>query len=372
MFYAALALALILLVAANIAARRADRPLLVVLIAGLAVTIAPQFLLVFFPPVMLLAALLVGSVAAWAYFFDREPRVFLPLSLAALGIAFGLCGLSAAITTLSLRWEFPYVSMSDRLRTPPSDETPTLSEASAERLAAFERDVESRVYARPEARRRLAQLEELREHPTRVFLARPAFGVSWLSTLSESTLRDGLREDPPRSQPGARIPFSWSASTLQRPPDDWERGCKELTALHQDTSVDFVNPAGFGFFRDRGHVAGFQEHRLSRLPDAPSPWVLQTLELVGCVQAETPTVYISDRLPRMEELRTAKTRPPDEFETLGLAALASGEDLFLRQTPDGRRMLGAIRNGKQCQSCHEGSRGQLLGAFSYTLVRPPR
>ncbi len=30
-------------------------------------------------------------------------------------------------------------------------------------------------------------------------------------------------------------------------------------------------------------------------------------------------------------------------------------------------MLGAVRSAKQCVKCHGGSRGDLLGAFSYTL-----
>jgi hypothetical protein len=372
MFYVALLLVVILLVVANLAAQRAEKPMVVVLIAGLAITIAPQFLLVFFPPVMLSAALLVGAVAVWRYYFDKEPRVFLPLSLAAVGIAFGICILHAAVSTTFLRGEFSYVSMADRLPARPASPAPTLSDASGEQLAGLERDVESRASARPEARRRLEQLEYVREHPLGVFLGRPAFCVSWWSgQLSDDTLRDGLREDAPRGQPGRRIPFTWSAATLQKPPEDAERLYKELAALHGEAVVDFVNPAGFGYFRDRTHVAGFQEHRLSRLPDAPAPWVLQTLELIGCARQESPAVYVSDKLPRMDELRTAQTRPPDEFETLGLAALQRGEDLFLRQTAEGRRMLGAIRNGRQCQSCHEGPRGELLGVFSYTLVRPP-
>jgi hypothetical protein len=372
MIYAALLMAVILVVVANVAAQRSDRPLLMVLIAGLAVTIAPQFLLVFFPPVMLLAALLVGSVAVWAYYFDREPRMYLRLSLAAVAIAFGICGTYAAISTLLLRSEFPYVSMIDRLPGHASREAPNLPDPSAERLAAFERNVESRLHARPETGRRLEQIETLREHPMRVFLRRPAFGVSWLSNLSEVSLHDGLRADPPKSQPGTRIAFTWSAATLQQPPDDGGRWTKELIGMHEEATLDFVNPCGFGYLRDRGHVAGFQEHRLSRVPDAPAPWVLQTLDLIGCDRLQQPAAYVSDRLPRMEELSPAKTRPIDEFEDLGMRSLATGEDVFLRQTAEGRRMLGAIRNGRQCQACHEGPHGALLGAFSYTLVRPPR
>ena len=36
---------------------------------------------------------------------------------------------------------------------------------------------------------------------------------------------------------------------------------------------------------------------------------------------------------------------------------------------DGVRMVGAIRSTTQCVSCHDCERGDLLGAFSYTLKR---
>ena len=35
------------------------------------------------------------------------------------------------------------------------------------------------------------------------------------------------------------------------------------------------------------------------------------------------------------------------------------------------RMLGAIRAANQCVACHAAERGQLLGAFSYTLQLQP-
>jgi hypothetical protein len=82
--------------------------------------------------------------------------------------------------------------------------------------------------------------------------------------------------------------------------------------------------------------------------------------------------YLSDNLPRMDELREAATRPLDVFETAGLASLRGGEDLFVRESADGLRMLGAVRSLKQCVNCHGGERGDLLGAFSYTLRRGER
>jgi hypothetical protein len=84
---------------------------------------------------------------------------------------------------------------------------------------------------------------------------------------------------------------------------------------------------------------------------------------------DEPLAYVSDNLPRMDELRKAPTRKLDEFEAAGLAALRRGEDLFVRGTADHLRVLGAVRNAKQCVDCHGGQRGDLLGAFSYTFAR---
>jgi hypothetical protein len=52
--------------------------------------------------------------------------------------------------------------------------------------------------------------------------------------------------------------------------------------------------------------------------------------------------------------------------------LRQGEDLFISRDGGGLRMLGAVYSLKQCVACHGGERGDLLGAFSYTLERDPR
>src|SRR5262249_24914209 len=94
----------------------------------------------------------------------------------------------------------------------------------------------------------------------------------------------------------------------------------------------------------------------------------QTLDLLGIVVHADPVVYVTDNLPRMDELRGAPTRPLDDFEQAGLKALRAGDDLFIRDRVEGRRVLGAIRSAEQCVDCHGGERGYLLGAFSYTLT----
>jgi hypothetical protein len=141
----------------------------------------------------------------------------------------------------------------------------------------------------------------------------------------------------------------------------------DLAIVNRSSVVDFVNPGGFGFVKDRQHVAGFQSHQFSKVPEAEH-YQLQTLDLMGLVVHDQPVVYVSPHLPGMDELREAPTRPPDDFEVAGLAALRRGDDLYARTGEEHIRAVGAIRSTKQCLSCHGGQRGDLLGAFSYTFT----
>jgi hypothetical protein len=144
-----------------------------------------------------------------------------------------------------------------------------------------------------------------------------------------------------------------------------------LSKLHTISLVDFVNAKGFGYFKDKAHVAGFQPHQFHELPTLEEPrWELRDLELVSLLKFDEPAVYITEHLPRMDELRDAPTRPLDAFEIASLRSLRDGEDLIVDSTPNRIRMLGSIRAGRQCLECHTAERGQLLGAFSYRFRRP--
>jgi hypothetical protein len=144
-----------------------------------------------------------------------------------------------------------------------------------------------------------------------------------------------------------------------------------LGELHDGGLLDFVNPRGFGYVKDRRHVAGFQSHAFSKMPGPVAQWEVARLELVGLLTHDRPVVYLSQKLPRMDELRDAPTRPLDAFEATALAALRNGADLHVGDGSDGDRFVGAVRSVKQCVECHGGERGALLGAFSYRL-RPAR
>ncbi len=84
---------------------------------------------------------------------------------------------------------------------------------------------------------------------------------------------------------------------------------------------------------------------------------------------QEPAVYVTSRLPVMDELKTAPTRGLDEFESAALKRLKEGDDLLTGTTSDPTRlrMLGSIRNGTTCMKCHGGERGDLLCVFSYIL-----
>ena len=82
-----------------------------------------------------------------------------------------------------------------------------------------------------------------------------------------------------------------------------------------------------------------------------------------------PVVYVAEHLPRMQDAKDAKTRPLTEFEEQGLKGLAKGEDLVAEATPNRIRMMGSVRARQACLKCHDAERGDLLGAFSYTLRR---
>jgi hypothetical protein len=94
---------------------------------------------------------------------------------------------------------------------------------------------------------------------------------------------------------------------------------------------------------------------------------------VSLLKFDEPRVYVLDHLPRMDQLsaENVPTRALDEFETKALAKLWSDEDVVVENNGDDYRMLGSLRAAKQCLECHTAERGELLGAFSYSLRKNP-
>jgi hypothetical protein len=180
-------------------------------------------------------------------------------------------------------------------------------------------------------------------------------------------------EDPSQTEDKRHSPLPMTSVD----PANRETTVNVFEKLHQEGLVDFLNPKRFGYVKDLDHVAGFQVHQFSDTPQVEKPpeekhrWLIQNLELVSLLKHKKPAVYLSDYLPRMDQLRHALTRPLDAFEKSALVALRQGEDLKVQYSRNHLRMLGSLRAVRQCLECHQAPRGDLLGAFSYKLRREP-
>jgi hypothetical protein len=367
MLVTSLVLSSVLWLIANRVVYGDDRPWLTVIPA--AVGFGLLALMACFLPAVALQAVLLIIVLMACSLLRLRPRSFLLLSSLATVAAYPIVAWLALQYHERLVEQFPYVSMEERLpQAPPR--AGALAAAAARHLDYLEAMIESEGPHTWSEKERVSYLRQLHEDTVGAFIQQEGFGYARMPRVSAWALKAGLREDPALPQPGSASTSRWSAADLleQLPPEKKVETERDLLYLHEKGVVDFVNPSGFGFFKDRRHVAGFQPHQFSEVPATPERWALRTLDLIGLAMHEKPVAYVSANLPRMDELREAPTRPPDAFEAAGLAALRRGETLFIRHSDGGLRALGAIRSVRQCISCHGGARGDLLGAFSYAFA----
>jgi hypothetical protein len=308
-----------------------------------------------------------------------------------------------------LRKEYPFESLADWLRyEEPARKLPAppLGREAEKRLTSND----GGMFQVSDYNLRTKSLEVLHSENVAEFIRRDGAGVSRVMSFDP---RPGYLPKPkydpvlfaklsPLSAEEEAIPaspylkgeFPLAASGLAASPPLMPRRA-DVDAFHQASVQSFANPFGFGLVKSRERVAGFSSHQMgpfliaprndahpSPAPKADAPpepfdpskhWRIARLELVSLLKHETPRVYLSDHLPRMEELSSANapTRALDDFETAALKLLREGEELRTSSTPNRIEMLGAVRAGNQCLTCHEVPRGTLLGAFSYELRRDP-
>ncbi len=203
----------------------------------------------------------------------------------------------------------------------------------------------------------------------------------------------------------ATVQHSSSATpevTLQRYRYDQNRGRTKRGAffeLHALYRNDFAATRN-GWVVDVDQVAGFAPHAITRREDIrgdeptesttstqtltstsnatsnegektqPDPlWRVSNLLLMSLLKFDRPYVYVSEFMPAMTELPDLEKRDLTAFENKALQRLYSGEDIVSDTSDDKIKMLGSLRASKDCLSCHSADRGELLGAFSYELVR---
>lgn len=158
----------------------------------------------------------------------------------------------------------------------------------------------------------------------------------------------------------------------------------DMRGLQSESRSAFADPGTFGYVKSIDRVVGFAQHGFRRRPTPPIDggqrqpatgswkfWKLVRLELTSLLKHDTPRVYVSEHLPRMDELGSAGTRDLSKFEAESLAKLNAGEELVVDAKLNHIEMFGAIRASRECKQCHEVPVGTLLGAFSYDLRRDP-
>lgn len=360
MLYFLLIASAFLLVVTNRFAYRSNRPAGRITIFCLVCAFGQLCLGFLVPLVSLEALLLILALGVWQR-SGRGPEYFRSLSLGSAGLVLAM----ATVIALRSEWDYerlraryPYQSMEGRV--------PLLPVSAVARPPKPE--VEDRL-ERLESRDGFAwfrdrRLQKLHEDKVQLFIDSFGFGYSrMLPGPSEQNLL--VHRPPVPRQPGPRVALSTS-------PNEWRPAqgpeAVALGQLLEMGTLDFTNPLTLGYVKDRQHVAGFEPHRFGDNPGPNEVWTVRTLDLVGLLLEAEPRVYVSEKLPSMEEVGQIPTRPLDRFEAVGLEALRDGEDLWITREGDAARMLGAIRSTKQCIACHGGRRGDLLGAFSYTLL----
>ncbi len=199
--------------------------------------------------------------------------------------------------------------------------------------------------------------------------------ASSLSSAGAGAVETQVEEAPAPALQIEAYPVQASGTEAASPGD--------LRLLHQAYDQAFKDVAdSFGESRViqlRAHgperIVGMARHRSSSLPKVS----LEGLELVTLLDG-SEHAYVDPNLEEQgpvrftltpeqvpEGAKVTRARAPDDFERDALARLRAGESVVI--SPDGTRMLGAIRATERCSSCHVVETGDLLGAFSYSLSK---
>jgi hypothetical protein len=370
MLYVSAFLSLVLLAVIGGSLVRGSRPTAGTVALGIAFLVMQVFGGYFLPCFVVQCVVLLGVHLAASFWQLRAMTYFVLASVGTLVIYAGY-GSYFAVRLPQLREQLPLESMEARLPAPK-----TLKEAKPDPVrdpTAFQ-ELESAVgsagYFPYRGNQREHQLRRLHEDAVGAFTSSFGFGSGRMTSepITDWSLNAVVVDELTLAQPAYR-----GAEDVSADPGEWLRSGSpepELMKLHVASFLDFVYPEGFGYFKDRQHVAGFRPHQFRKAPAKAGVWKVETIDLVGLALNEVPVVYVSKTLPRMDELRkTAKVRALDDFECAGLADLQGGETLYVREQGNRLRVLGGLRATQQCVECHGCTRGDLLGAFSYVLSR---
>jgi hypothetical protein len=285
-----------------------------------------------------------------------------------------------------LRERFPIVSLDSRLQYEGDRSPPVAPPANAE--MKLTPDVEKRLAEREVVKPngfRYRGLAALHDDVSDEFVRAIGFGIERMPTVTRMidipnrTEAASLPAPSTESYPSADPQLVAPQAAVARPTK------AQAYATHQSAEQEFLDRERMGYVESREHTVGFEPHAFVKAAQfrdenkteyrgnwpVNSDWKIARLELVSVIKHDPPVAYVSKDLPKMDELKDAPTRSLDAFELGALSKLRRDDDVVVEESAGGVRMLGALRAGTDCLTCHRGARGDLLGAFSYEL-RPSR
>ena len=338
-------------------------------------------------PIVAVQAILVFIVTLIGLVVRARPQTTVALFM---GIILGTYALTVASSTSELnrlsqlRETYPLISVADRLHYEAKAEQPAGPSQTGGQASALSDEISRRLATQEERgvrNYRRFMLEALHDRTRDEFVMARGFGVVRMMRVRKEPIE--LPETapvplPPLPSEQQHDPSEYSSAESVAESEPFERRDslrRDLLSMHDNGLEDFLEPERIGYVRDRDHVAGFQSHGFTRSPDFPSAqetsaeWKIVRLELVSLLKHSSPVAYVSGELPRMDKLNDAQIRPLNQFERDSLHRLRLEEDLVVDDRASGIEILGAIRAGTDCLKCHSVKRGELLGAFSYKLVR---
>ncbi len=254
-------------------------------------------ILVTFVPLATWELTAVLGIAAIVLTVTKRMKLFHVVSIMCAVVVFGGNCFYAWHVVSELKRDYPFESIAERLPVRPASIS-NISDELSKRLD------ESELFMQPGLR--ASALRSLHESTLRAFAEQPNFGAARMSGIPTRTWIEHLQRGASTiRQPGLRDLSAqlWQEIGQQVSMDAELRS--DFSQLNDYGIRSFVNSEGSGYVHDRQHVAGFTPHGFRDLPTSPSQWSLQTLDLVGLVVHSKPVVYVSENLPRMDELRQA-------------------------------------------------------------------
>ena len=155
--------------------------------------------------------------------------------------------------------------------------------------------------------------------------------------------------------------------------------------MHKAYTKNFVDSEGFGISR----IRTFDEPSERRIRIEGKPYVVAKVQLIG-LMSEKPVVYESSWVNILRKsLEKYEQRAMNDFEKLAVSKLKKGSELVWSfeeikppqdsavlspfellqiRTPSSKyELIAPLRASEECISCHDVNKGDLLGAYSYTM-----